>query len=344
MISERENILRALEFRHPEWVPIRFDILPAVWMRHGRALKDMLLRHPRVLPAEQVEAADPSTRDSLHREGCSYTDGWGCRWYNAHDGVMARVVEHPLADWSALDRLQAPDPDRQENWQAHRARAAEQRAAGELVCGAVSVAEAGFFFDRMQFLRGLENLLIDFMTDPPQLRRLMEIVLDYNLRLADRWLEVGVDWMWFHGDIGMQSGLMMSPETFRKHLKPIYAEIFQRFRQAGAHVHYSSDGNLLEIVDDLIECGVSSHDPQVGACGIEAIARAYKGKLCALVDLDEQVLPFCTPGEIHEQVRRVVAEVGSPEGGLMLYACPSADVPLANIEAICTAWEKYCLP
>ena len=109
-------------------------------------------------------------------------------------------------------------------------------------------------------------------------------------------------------------------------------------------MHHSCDGNLLQIVDDLIECGVSYHDPQMGACSLDEIAGAYRGKLCALVDLDEQRLPTCTPGQIHDQVRSIVAQVGLPEGGLLLYACPSPDVPLQNIEAICDAWEWFCAP
>ena len=77
--------------------------------------------------------------------------------------------------------------------------------------------------------------------------------------------------MMFHGDIGTQRGLLMNPDTFRKHLKPAYTRMFQTCREAGTHVKYSSDGNLLDIVDDLTECGVSYHDPQVAACGIAEV-------------------------------------------------------------------------
>ena len=70
------------------------------------------------------------------------------------------------------------------------------------------------------------------------------------------------------------------------------------------HVILSSDGRLLDIVDDLIECGVSVHDPQLRPNTVEGIARAYQGKLCASVDLDQQGFPFMTPIEIDEQIER----------------------------------------
>ena len=186
--------------------------------------------------------------------------------------------------------------------------------------------------------------MADLIERPNELDQLIAIVLDYNMRLIHLWLDTGAELIHFHGDIGMQQSLMMNPNTFREVLKPAYKQMFQTCRKAGAHVKYSSDGCLLDIVDDLIECGVSFHDPQVRACGINGIARAYGGKLCAMVDIDEQMLPFVSPVDIHEQIHEIVQKVGRPEGGLMLYACPSADVPLENIDAICTAWEKYCAP
>jgi hypothetical protein len=60
-----------------------------------------------------------------------------------------------------------------------------------------------------------------------------------------------------------------------------------------------------------------------------------------MVDIDEQRLPFSSPDEIEAQIGEIIAQIGLPQGGLMLYACPSADVPLENIEAICTGWERY---
>jgi len=111
-------------------------------------------------------------------------------------------------------------------------------------------------------------------------------------------------------------------------------------REAGSHVFYSSDGCLLEVVDDLIECGVSIHDPQIRANTLEGIVKTYKGKLCAKVDLDEQMFASCKPIDIKEQVKEVIKRLYSPQGGLMISGEPSPDVRLENIEAICSALEE----
>jgi hypothetical protein len=121
--------------------------------------------------------------------------------------------------------------------------------------------------------------------------------------------------------------------------------IFQTCRKAGSLVYLSSDGHLLEIVDDLIECGVSAHDPQLRANTLEGIRKAYKGKLCANVDLDRQGFAFMTPQQIRDQVDEVVQVMADPKGGLMISGSVWDDlVPLENIEALCAAIQDFCFP
>jgi hypothetical protein len=339
-IGERENYLRALEFRYPQWIPITFGMTPSVWLRHGEQLEEIVLRHPLIFGDYQRGSYRSRLQGPFAAPNEYVRDDWGCLWHNVQAGMLGQVVEHPLADWRALAHYRPPDPREQVDWRRLSEQTEQARRQGLLTRGTYEMTQGGFF-DRLQFLRGLENLLMDLLDEPPELQRLIEMVFEYNMQYIRLWLEIGVDQMCFHGDLGTQRGLLISPAIFRKHLKPAYQEMYSSCREAGAHVWYSSDGCLLEIVDDLLECGVTLHDPQVRANTLEGIARAYKGRLCALVDLDEQMLPFCTPEEIREQVRVVVQRVGTPEGGLMIYAEPSHDVPLQNIEALCMAWEEY---
>jgi hypothetical protein len=123
----------------------------------------------------------------------------------------------------------------------------------------------------------------------------------------------------------------------------MFTRLFQTCRQAGVHVLLSSDGCLLEIVDDLIECGVSIHDPQLRANTLPGIVKAYKGKMFAMVDLDRQGFPFLSPQEIRQQVRDVVEAMASPQGGFGIQAAIyGTDVSLLNIQALCEAMEEYC--
>jgi len=281
---------------------------------------------------------------SCNREGEYYRDNWDCLWYNAQGGLEGQVVENPLADWKALNTYEMPDPllksERGErNWEKIKEDIEERKKRGFLTTG-----DGERLFDRLYFLRGFENLMIDFATDAPQLPQLIKMLLDYEMKIVNKWLEIGVDVIGFHTDIGTQKGLMISPAKFRKYIKPMFKEIFTTCRKAGTHVSLSSDGCLLEIVDDLIECGISMHDPQIRANTLEGIVKAYKGKVCVNLDLDRQMFPFCKPEDIKKQVKEVVERLGSPKGGLMVLGeIYGGDVPLENIEMLSEAMEEYCL-
>ena len=87
--------------------------------------------------------------------------------------------------------------------------------------------------------------------------------------------------------------------------------------------------------------GVNVINPQVRANGLDNLARVCKGKVCVDLDLDRQLFPFCTPADIDHHVRQAVETLGSPAGGLWLRAEIGVDVPLENVEAVCSALEKY---
>jgi uroporphyrinogen decarboxylase len=306
-------------------------------------LDELMRSHPRIFPEY-----DPATLGSCgempaaHRKGEMFTDNWGCVWANAIEGLEGQVVGHPLADWNALAAWRPPDPTKKtergdRDWEKTRATMDERKAKGLLTCG-----EAERLFDRLYFLRGFENLMFDFAQEPPELDKLIDILSDHEHKVVDHWISVGVDMISFHTDIGTQQGLMISPASFRRHLKPMYASLFRKIREAGTIVLLSSDGRILEIVDDLIECGLSIHDPQLRANGINDIVKAYKGKLCVNLDLDRQSFPFLTPGQLRDQVKSCVDAMFDPQGGLMLLAAIYGEVPFRNIEALCGAFEDYC--
>ena len=344
MMDARENWLRAVEFRYPMWIPCQVQPSPLTWKVYRENLEDIVLAHPMIFPEYERGSVDFDEMPVVYRQGEYYRDAWGCVWYNIQDGLEGQVVEHPLADWGALSSYRPPDPLRQaergeRDWEQIEREIAERKRKGLLTWGA-----GERLFDRLYFLRGFNNLMLDFADEPPELPRLIEMLEAYEVALVRRWLEIGVDVMKFHTDIGTQRGLMISPASFRKYLKPMFKRLFQLCREAGTHVYLSSDGRMLDIVDDLIECGVSVHDPQLRANTLKGIVRAYKYRLCAAVDLDRQAFPFMEPDDVRRQVRNVVDEMRCPEGGVMLMAyIHGANVPLRNIEAMCEAMLDYCL-
>ncbi|MCD6507939.1 hypothetical protein J7M22_15130 [Candidatus Poribacteria bacterium] len=314
MMTREENYFRTVEFRNPAWIPVSVSLMPATWKKYREDLEEIVIRHPLIFGEYKKGSRNFDEFRGLYREG-THTDEWGCVWKNIRGGLDAIVVHHPLSSWDAFESYTPPEP-------------------GEGL-------PHGFMFQRLYYLRGFENLMMDFVDEPPQLHRLIDMVLSYNLAVVRKWVARKPKMVHFGDDLGMQDRLPMSPEHFRKYLKPCYAQIFGMCRDAGIHVYFHSDGHILEVIDDLIECGVTVVNPQIRANTLDGLVKVCKGKVCVNLDLDRQLFPFCTPKDIDEHIREAVVKLGSKQGGLMLVAECEPDVPLENIEAICQALEKY---
>ncbi|MBO3804089.1 MAG: hypothetical protein JTT11_09540 [Candidatus Brockarchaeota archaeon] len=343
-MNDRENYLAAVEFGGPEWIPCSVSFLPGAWKRHREALEELVLEHPLIFRGFKKGSVDFDDMGHWKR-GEYFTDAWGVVWRHAIDGIFGQIAAHPLDDWSKLATYQPPDTARftedgpREDWASVRRKVEAARERGELTWG-----EGGNrFFERLHFLRGFRNLMADFARGPPELQKLIDLVVSANMRVIAKWLEIGVDVMSFQDDLGTQVSCMVSPVTFRRYLKPGYERMFKPCREAGSHVAFHSDGHILEIVGDLIDAGVTVINPQVRANTLEGIAKTMKGKVCINLDLDRQLFPFATPSEIMEHVKNAVLELGSKDGGLMLSAECGPDVPLENVEAICKAFEEFCI-
>ena len=341
-MTDRENFLGAARFTGCDCIPAWVSFSPATWARYRGDLEAVLVRHPALFGPQTPGSRKFDDFGPAYRQGERYTDNWGCVWENIQAGLEGQVVVHPLADYAALATYRPPDQllltERGTiNWADIEARVAQARANGQLVRGGVER-----FYERLHFLRGFENLMMDFVLDPPELHRMIQMVIEANLRLIRRWLHIGVDIMHFCDDLGLQDRLMMSPAHWRKYLGPGYAAMFQPCRKAGSEVYLHSDGHLLSIIDDLIKCGVTILNPQSRANGIDNLAVLCKGRLCLALDLDRQwVLPFGSPADVRDHVKEAVMKLGSPAGGLMLGADVNPDVPLANVEAVCSAIEEF---
>lgn len=341
-MTNRENYLRTATLQGGEWIPCRVSISPASWVSLREGLEDVLVRHPILFPGFRKGQRDFDNWEygPAHRQGERFTDAWGCVWDNTWSGLEGQVIEHPLADWSALAGYRAPESAFDEGRRKEeRERVVSARAAGEMAFGGMP---HGFLLMRLWYLRGFEQLMADLMEGPPELERLIELVTDHNQRLVQEWLSAGVDVVDFGEDLGTQRAAVVSPATFRKWIAPAYRRLMEPCRRAGAQVFLHSDGYIMELVDDLLACGVTILNPQDLANGIDSLAQHVKGRVCICLDIDRQsIVPFGTPEEIRELIREEVMKLGSPQGGLMFIAGIYPPTPAENVDALCCALEEF---
>ena len=345
-MNDRENCLRAVRFEKPERIPTRFVLNEACWHHYPQVqLAELMASHPLLFPGFQMPSSPIVPEYTIDaRRDEPLRDSWGCLRETTDDGIVGTVTEHPLANWDNFEGYSPPDPDTQNglgpvDWDRVAEQFAAAPAAGRLATGGL---RHGHTFLALCDIRGYENLLFDMTDGDDRLGELIRMVEQFNLALVNRRIELGAEWMNYPEDLGMQVGPMLSPEHFRRYIKPTYGRLMAPARRAGCIVHMHSDGDIRTLVDDLIDGGVEVLNLQDLVNGIDWIQQRLAGRTCIDLDVDRQsVTRFGAPAQVDALIREAVQKLGSREGGLMMThgLCPGP--PLENVKALMDAMERY---
>jgi uroporphyrinogen-III decarboxylase len=297
-VTPREIVTAAIEFHKPERLPIRFASL-GVDDTFGVGVAAALGWSP-------------------SREG---EDEWGCIWEkpDPDTGVvnMGQPRGHTLTDYSLMESWPWPDahdPSRYEHIESALAQAGDRYV----------IVGCGFtLFERMHYLRGMENLFVDMYEFPDKVHELAERVLAFPVGVAQ---EIGKRFAGrVHGfamtdDWGTQRQCFIRIEMWRRFFKDRYRRLFQAIHDAGMHAWMHSCGYVNDVVGEWIDVGLDVVNlQQPRALGIEEIGQRYRGKICfeSLCDI-QRTLPFATEQEIREEARLLLTHWGTPKGGFIL--------------------------
>ena len=337
-MTSRERVLAALEFKTPDRAPRDLWALPWVSQFQQAELDAMLRRFPGDFAgAGSLGRGDRAAGQSA-RKGSS-TDDWGCTFEVGQDGLIGEVKHPPLADWSALAHYRPP-------WEII------QRADFDAVGRAALANDAGpkkFLkcgtslrpFERMQFLRGSENLYLDLGYESAELRRLIAMVHEFFMAELAHWVRTPADGLSFMDDWGSQNALLISPDQWRRLFKPLYREYCDAMHAAGKKIFFHSDGHIFDIYEDLIDLGADAVNSQLFCMDIEEIARRFKGRITFWGEISRQTtLPFGTVADVRAAVARVRKALDDGRGGVIAECEWGVNNPPENIAAVFEAWDK----
>ena len=229
-----------------------------------------------------------------------------------------------------------------ERWLKPYVREYIKEAAKENI--AVMVSFGALFEQIYEHLFGIEDFSLLLYDDYPLIEELMDAGIEYWVNVAKFLLEEGIDLIQFADDFAYKSGLLMNPDKFRKLWVGRYKKIIEPVANAGIPVCFHSDGDILEMMDDLIEMGVSCINPiEPYGMDIEVVKKRY-GKNLALMGNIEVGFPLAR-GEAEDVKADVKKHMEMLKPGYG-YICASShslfnDIPGENLVAFFDAIHEY---
>ena len=267
----------------------------------------------------------------------SYTDAWGCVWTAGEDGVTGEVKVSPFADGYA--GLQSFEPPFEVLREADLSKIDAFCAKTDKFV--FTAWETSYnLFERMQNMRGTENLFVDIALEEPEVYLLRDKLHAYFMEQAKIWCETAIDALHISDDWGTQISLLINPEIWRREFKPYYQEYIDYCHSKGKKVIMHSDGYITSILPDLIEIGLDALNSQIFCMDLQENAKIMAGKLCYWGEIDRQhILPHGTPEDCKKAVHRV-AEAFLPYGrtGMAGQVFDGKDISFDNRNAAYDAW------
>lgn len=335
-LTSRELVTQALRFETPPRLPRQTWVLPIAQNAYPDEIQLLFDRW-----RDDISGTPSPYRPSPREKGDpyavgTYIDEWGCEFISVQNGVIGEVKEPMIADLA--DRAKCTPPYEILPEDVSAARDDVNRFCGETE-NFIQAACCPRPWERMQFLRGSVNAMMDVMVPEDGGGELLRMIHEFYLTELEFWTTTDVDTVMFMDDWGSQQALLIPPRVWRDLFKPLYKDYCDLAHSRGKFIFMHSDGNISEIYDDLVEIGVDAVNSQLATMDLADLARRVKGKITFWGEIDRQhVLPADDPQLARNAVREIAKHVYDPAGGIIAQFELGPAARPANAFAIHEEW------
>lgn len=351
-MEKRERFLTAIQNRQPDRVPILASLTPQMALKLSDALHIPATEEDSFLSTRisNVEILNHLGNDAVCvgalRETPTRTldngrmlDEFGIQYQTV--GLYNEAVVRPLAGVESVEEVEAyrfPDP-----LAASRFTLAEENIARYSKDYAIVGDLEATVFELAWNLVGLEDFLMGLYTQEAHIEAILEGCMNFNIRIAEKLVDMGCDMIWLGDDVGTQNNLMISPQIYRRSLKPRLKKVIEAIKSKNSRVKvaYHSCGAITGLIPDLIETGIDVLNPiQPMATGMDLgrLKKEYGKEIAFFGGVDVQgVLPNGTVEDVRNEVKLRISQAGE-NGGYIL--APAHNIqPDTSVENVVAMYE-----
>ena len=321
-MNAKENALRTVRFDHP-----------------GRVASGPPFHHVHYHGCNH-RGFDEGPAQLAHSNpvGAQWADIWGTKWHKLQPGnVMGLPIGNPLAEVASLKRYRWPDPH-------------EGRICGSIYEMAESFADADKFltgnhrdtlWEKSYMLVGMENIMTYLFTEPEFAREIFHRIMDFQLGIAEHYLDVGVELVLFCDDLGTQRGPLLGPQTVQEFLVPEYRRLFRLYKDNGVLIGFHSCGKIEAFVEMLIDLGVDILNPvQATANDLDKVRSLTQGRMTLQGAVSSATVMEGPPDRIVREARERIWQLGQ-NGGYFCSPDQGLPFPSEHWEALKDAIDEY---
>ena len=291
----------------------------------------------------------PDSAWSRDGEDTIYTDAWDVPWRKRKGHLYYELDNPPLKGKTHQEILSG-------NWKPVVSRETAEKTGKEAerfyhdteYSLSVDLIGAGIF-ERAWYLRGLEEFVVEMLTEEAFVRKYLSVILDMQLAGYEKILnEAGdyIDTVWITDDVATQDSMIISPDTYRSMIKPLQRELISYIQSRGVEVVFHSCGAVRDLLPDFIEIGVHIlHPIQLSATGMDTaeLKRDFGRDIVFWGGgIDVETLQFGTPESVRDEVRMRIDHLA--KGGGFVFTpthCIQPNTPPGNILAMAEALRTY---
>ncbi len=309
-MTSEERLIKALTHEETDRVPV-FE-----WLIHNNVIQALCpgaTYDDFVCEMEMDAACVDLNYDSVRVDENLFQDEWGMiKRYSTEDHSVP--VSGPIKCMRDLERYTPPDAlkaSRYKSLEAAMARHNGQRAVILHLNDVMSLPSR---------LMSYEDFMVAIAEEPELVEGLIDMTVEVNLMMASEAVKRGVKIIYTGDDYAYNNGPMISPTAFRNIFYPRLCRVMRGYKDLGLYVIKHTDGNIMSIIDMIIDSGIDCLDPIDPLSGMDLahIKKKYGRRIAIKGNVDcAETLTF---GSVEDTVRETkrCLNIAAPEGGYIL--------------------------